>query len=191
MCNIPFPYLLKEFSDYLCPFTFNEKQRQSQSALTDAAKRCVVQVLKPCTRSHRSALRTYRSGLLFSCFMQNRFNFSCPLSLRTALANSQYIKQNCAQNQPRGCTRMKACSSMLSGAGKQMASETARTISNDEEKDLPVEFQRGASKLLLGTFATGLGCPSGLETKCLQKAEVTVSHVPSASSGWRFLCSFK
>lgn len=55
---------------------------------------------------------------------------------------------------------------MLCVAGKQMANETARTISNDEEKDLPAEFQRTASKLvrcLLGTSATGLDFPSGLQ----------------------------
>lgn len=57
---------------------------------------------------------------------------------------------------------------MLSVAGKQMANETARTISNDEEKDLPAEFQRRASKLLCCLFVRNLCHGSGLSIRIIE-----------------------
>jgi len=75
--------------------------------------------------------------------------------------------------------RKKESSLMLSVAEKQMASETARAISNNEEKDLPTEFQRGASKLVCCSFVRHLCHGSGLslrimETQCLKKAEFII-----------------
>lgn len=60
-----------------------------------------------------------------------------------------------------------------------MASETARTISTDEEKDLPAKFQRRASKLVYSLFVSDLCHGSGLsiritDTQCLKKAEFII-----------------
>lgn len=54
---------------------------------------------------------------------------------------------------------------MLSVAGKQMASETARTIINDKEKHFPAEFQIRASKFVCLFFVRNRCNGSGLSLR--------------------------